>query len=243
MATTRTITNAWNNRTLPDIFYEDPERIEDDMEQWPTVFRISGLLYGRYRELPNVFIDGGGYIAYDPNDGNRRVAPDCYITFGVDGDAIMEAGNYFLWEVGKPPQFVMEVASPSTAANDLGPKRELYAELGVAEYWLFDPTGGDLYDQPITGLRLIDGEYHPCELHTAEDGSITSHSELLNLDFHWREDEFDVLDPATGKTIDEVEVIRDEMQERIDAEREARIDAEAEAARLREQLRRLRQQD
>ena len=246
MATTRTITNPWNNRTLPDIFYEDPERIEDAMEQWPTVFRISGLLYGRYRELPNVFIDGGGFIFYNPENGNQRVAPDCYIAFDVDVEAIYEnLPNFWIWEVGKAPDFVMEVASPSTAANDLGHKRDLYAELGIAEYWLFDPTGGDLYGQPITGLRLIDGEYHPYELHTAEDGSITSHSELLNLDFHWREDVFNVLDPTTGKTIDMVEVIQERLEEEQAAllkEREARLAAEAEAARLREQLRRLQQQ-
>ena len=37
MAATRIIANAWKVRTLPDIFYEEPERIEDGMEQWPTV--------------------------------------------------------------------------------------------------------------------------------------------------------------------------------------------------------------
>ena len=33
MATTRTITNAYINQTLPDIFYEDPEPKEIDMLQ------------------------------------------------------------------------------------------------------------------------------------------------------------------------------------------------------------------
>ena len=58
MAATKIVTNAWKVRTLPDIFYEEPERIEDDMEQWPTVFRISGLLYERYQDRPDVFVNG-----------------------------------------------------------------------------------------------------------------------------------------------------------------------------------------
>ena len=63
------------------------------------------------------------------------VAPDCYIAFGVDVKAIYEnLPNYWIWEVGKPPDFVMEVASNSTADHDLGEKRELYERLGIAEY-------------------------------------------------------------------------------------------------------------
>ena len=53
----------------------------------------------------------------------------------------------------------MEVASPSTAANDPGWKRELYQRLGIQEYWRFDPTGGELSGQPIAGERLVSGRY------------------------------------------------------------------------------------
>ena len=100
MAATKIITNAWKVRTLPDIFYEEPERIEDDMEQWPTVFRISGLLYERYRDRPDVFINGGGFVSYDVTDGNRRVAPDLFIAFDVDAAGIYEnLPNFWIWEI------------------------------------------------------------------------------------------------------------------------------------------------
>ena len=206
-------------RKYPDIFYEDPEPIEDGMQQFPAILKLVALLMRYFRDFDDVFVDGGGFVFYDRANGYRRFAPDCYITFGVDGKAILETGNYFLWEVGKPPEFAMEVASDSTAANDLGFKRELYARLGIAEYWRFDPTGGDRYGQPMVGERLVDGEYRPFELHTAEDGSIWSYSEVLDLRFHWSselEEGFDIRNPRTGKTID--------MEE---AEREARITAEA----------------
>lgn len=37
------------------------------------------------------------------------------------------------------PDLVVEIASPSTRANDLGPKRRAYLRAGVREQWLVDP--------------------------------------------------------------------------------------------------------
>ena len=39
---------------------------------------------------------------------------------------------------------MLEVASPSTWREDVGRKRDVYAELGVKEYWLYDPEGEHL---------------------------------------------------------------------------------------------------
>ena len=255
MAATKIITNAWKVRTLPDVFYEEPERVEDDMDQWPTVFRISGLLYERYQDRPDVFVNGGGFVSYDVTDGNRRVAPDLFIAFDVDVAGIYEnLPNFWIWEIGKAPDFVMEVASPSTAANDLGWKRELYQRLEIQEYWRFDPTGGDLYGKPITGERLVAGQYEEYELQYGDDGSVRGHSELLDVVFYWNGDDlFDVLDPSTGLTIDKraaAEAQADAAETRaIVAEAELNIEqsarsqaenranaAEAELARLRAQL-------
>ena len=227
MATTRTITNAWVNRTLPDIFYKDPEPVEDGMRQDPFIHRIVHLLRERYEDRPDVFVSGGGFVMYNRENGNDRVAPDCYIALGVDVATIYEnLPNFWTWEIGKAPDFVMEVASPSTAHNDMGSKRGLYAELGIAEYWRFDPTGGDLYGQPVTGERLIGEEYQPHDLEVSEDGSVRGYSELLGVVFSWDGREFDVLNPATGRTIDK----------RVAAEARAEA-AEAELARLGAQLR------
>ncbi len=48
------------------------------------------------------------------------------------------------------PDLVVEVLSPSTRANDLGVKRELYMDSGVREVWLVDPD-------PHTITRVIPG--------------------------------------------------------------------------------------
>ena len=249
MTTTRTITNAWANRTLPDIFYEEPGPVEEGMRQERPIDIIKRLLSEHYQDRGDVFVSNGVFISYDINNGNARVQPDLFIAFGVDSAAIREnLPNFWIWEMGKVPDFVMEVASPSTAANDMGHKRELYTRLGIAEYWRFDPTGGDLYGQPLSGERLLEGQYVPYETDAHPGGSVQSHSELLNVDFYWDGKDFDVLDPATGRPIDLLTRER-EARQAAGAERdaarsharqaEARAEqAEAEAARLWELLNR-----
>lgn len=213
MATTRTITNAWKNRYPPDVFYEQMVLAREPVVRESALDRIKHLLMYRYGGLADVFISGAFYICYDKSDGNRRLQPDCIIVFDVDAEAIRyNLPNYWIWEVGKSPDFVIEIASPSTASNDLGRKRDLYAELGITEYWRFDPTGGELYGQPLAGERLVDGEYQPYELRVDGDGSAKRYSELLDLDFYWDGEGFDVLDPETGKTIDMLETEREARQ-------------------------------
>ena len=253
MAATRIITNAWKVRTLPDIFYEEPESVEDGMQQEPPIDRIGHLLRQRYEDQPDVFISGGVFVSYDVTDGNRRVKPDLFIAFDVDNAGIREnLPNFWIWEIGKAPDFAMEVASPSTAANDLGWKRELYQRLEIQEYWRIDPTGGDLYGRPIIGERLVNGEYEEYPSEYGEDGSVRSHSELLDVVFHYNGEEFDALDPETGMTIDKraaaearaivaeaelnlEQTARSQAETRANAERARADAAEAELARLREQ--------
>ena len=231
-------------RTLPDIFYEDPEPVEDGMQQAIPLIDIVSLLRKHFADRSDVFVGGGGFVMYDEKNGNARVAPDCFIAFEVDADRIKGMANFWMWAVGKPPDFALEMASETTAANDLGHKRDLYARIGIAEYWRLDPTGGELYGQPITGERLVDDVYQPYEVHAEADGSVTSHSELLDLIFSWdKAGGFDLLDPVTRRTIDKVVIERGARlvaEAGENAEREARLAAEARAdaereARLAEQ--------
>ena len=226
-----TTPNATIERVLPDIFYEDPEPVEDGMRQELTITTLAFMLRWWFSQRPDVFVSAGGFIFWNPANGNERIAPDCYIALDTDPGFVYQFPNYFIWEVGKPPDLVMEVASPSTARNDLGRKHDLYARLGVAEYWKLDPTGGDLYGVTLMGERLVDGEYVPYDLNAEPDGSVWSHSEVLNLDFHWDGEWFDIRDPLTGNTIHPVE-----------SERQARLEAEDELRRLREENESLRRQ-
>ena len=48
---------------------------------------------------------------------------------------------YVISELGKPPDFVLEIASRSAGRQDHRAKRRDYAALGIPEYWRFDETG------------------------------------------------------------------------------------------------------
>ena len=114
------------------------------------------------------------------------MGPDLFVAFDVNSAGIQEnLPIYWIWEVGKGPDFVLEVASPSTAERDLGWKRELYQRLEIQEYWWFDPTGGDLYGRPLVGERLVDGKYEEYPREQSSDDSERSYSELLGVVFYW----------------------------------------------------------
>ena len=245
MSATRIITNAWQVRTLPDVFYEEKEREEDSMLQETPINRVAHLLWERYEDRLDVFISGTVFVSYDITDGNRRMGPDLFIAFDVNAAGIREnLPNFWIWETGKAPDFVMEVASPSTAGNDLGMKRELYQRLGIQEYWRLDPTGGELYGRALTGERLVNGQYEEYELERGADGAARSYSELLGVVFAWDgAGEFDLLDPATGLTIDKRVAAEARAATAEDQANAAKARANAAEARLRELEERLGQQD
>ena len=143
-----------------------------------------------------------------PEEGNNRnsIAPDVLVAFDI---GTHKRSSYFVWEEGKPPDWILEVASPGTQAEDRGHKRRRYAEIGVPEYWMFDPKGG-VYPRGtprLQGLKLVDGEYRPLEPKVV-DGERIIHSEVLGLDVRVDGELLRFRDPATGKDIrhrDEIE--------------------------------------
>ncbi|MXY46173.1 MAG: Uma2 family endonuclease [Chloroflexi bacterium] len=210
---------------------DDPGPLPEGMHQNPTLLYAALALIYRLRELPGVFVDFNTFVYYDRTDRNRRVSPDLYVALGVDADAIRERHGYLIWEVGKPPDFVLEIASEGTANYDGAGKRDLYANIGISEYWRYDSTGGDFYGFPLLGERLVDGEYQPFEVHTNEDGDIRSYSPMLDIDIYWGDDRLDVYDPDARKIIPggyEALESHDSLEETIATLEDARAQLRAE---------------
>ena len=202
---------------------------EDSMEQNLELVEILGLFRARFtdfNERPDVFLDNETFICYDPSNLNVRIAPDIYLAFGVDAVAIRPRKLYLPWEVGKPPDFALEIASESTADADTQRKPGIYAAIGVPEFWRFDPSGGGYYGEPLWGGELVDGIYQSLPTTTEPDGILKIYSPLLEVSLCWDDGWPRVYDPATG-TYD-----RDWRAERV-----ARLSAEAEVAFLRQLLR------
>ncbi len=195
---------------------------ENDAQRNAIMYGI-GALSRHFRDRRDVYVSGDLLIYYEEGNPRVSVAPDVFVVFGVED---RERPNYKLWEEGRAPAFVLEVASPSTWRDDLGRKRSVYARLGVREYWQYDPAGEHLPAR-LQGERLTRSGYARQPVLTGLDGTLTLRSETLGLELRaapGREMRF--RDPATG---DDLRSHAEEAEGRL-AEAEGRL-AEAEARR------------
>ena len=217
---------------------------DDSMEQNDEMDEIMGLFRARFTDFgrrPDVFLSRETNICYDPSSLNVRISPDVYLAFGVDAQAIRPRKLYLPWEVGKPPDWALEVASESTGRRDVEDKPAIYARIGVREYWRFDPSGGNYHGEPLSGFRLLNGVYQPIELTREPDGVLKGYSPVLELSLCWDEGWPRLYDPAAGTYLEnwrQEAVARATAEAERDAEAVARAAAEAELRQLREQLRR-----
>ena len=71
-----------------------------------------GALLLHYRDRrSDVYVSADLLIYYEEGNPRVSVAPDTFVVFGVEDHKRM---NYKVWEEGKGPDFVLEVASPNT---------------------------------------------------------------------------------------------------------------------------------
>ena len=105
--------------------------------------------------------------------------PDLLVAFGVEHAGVIDRRGYSIEEHGKPPDFVLEVASVTTGQNDYTQKRDDYAAFGVPEYWRFDPSGGEYHDAPLAGDHLVDAVYQPIEVVQFGETTYRGHSTAL----------------------------------------------------------------
>ena len=84
---------------------------------------------------PSVYVSGDILMYYVEGVPAKSVSPDVLVTFGIGNK---RRRTYKVWEAGKVPEFAMEFSSENTYRNDLDAKKELYASLGIRDYFLYD---------------------------------------------------------------------------------------------------------
>ena len=100
---------------------------------------------------------GNQFLYYEEGNSGKRCAPDVMVIFGVKPGS---RDNYKIWEEGEVPNVVFEMTSRGTKEKDNVEKKNLYAQIGIEEYWQFDPKGEWISEQ-LRGFRLVDGQYVP----------------------------------------------------------------------------------
>jgi Uma2 family endonuclease len=207
------------------------------LEEMIYVFEV---LTGRFRNVPNVFVGANMCLFYRQFDPRGVVAPDGFVVKGVS--KLLPGGeqrrSYKLWEEGgKAPCFVLETTSESTAEEDKK-KRNVYAQLGVTEYFQFDPFG-EYLSPPLQGFHLVKGVYKPVRPNPG--GALESRT--LGVLFRAEGKRLRLTDTKTGALLlrrEEVDENALAEEQRADAEKERADAAEERNRALEEELARLR---
>ena len=124
--------------------------------------------------------------------------PDLMVAFDCDRELLISQKGYAIVTQGKPPDFVLEVASESTGEVDYTEKRDEYESYGIPEYWRFDSSGGDYHDAALAGDRLVDGKYEPIEITVVDALSRYGYSEVLDLWLCWEDQRLRLFDAKAG---------------------------------------------
>ena len=224
-------------QTLPPL-PDPPERTPENMTNFNQM-TITGNAHHLLQHLGNpetTLVAGEHYLSRDRPENMTGVRyPDLIIAFGVDPEAYYRSNAYIISEQGKPPDFVLEIASPGTVAEDTDTKPADYAALGIPEYWRFNEKPTER-NPALAGDRLAGDRYQPIRVDTLPDGRTRGYSAVLNLILEWHEGKLNWIDPQTEEHIPTFE---QEREGRLQ-ERERRLQAEARNRELEAEVRRLR---
>lgn len=139
--------------TTPDItevFYPEsdgePMGETDLHRDW--MIRILELLKWRYRDQ-QAYVASDLLVYYVEGEPRTFVVPDAFVALGCTPG---RRRVFKTWEEGKAPDVVFEVTSRSTRRRDEHEKPRQYAEIGVREYFLYDPEA-DYLHPPLHGYR------------------------------------------------------------------------------------------
>ena len=156
---------------LPQITWDQARQLPDDGNRYEA---IAGDLYVtpapsvRHQmisqrlnlELVRILQMGGhGHVLYAPLGVHFPATGE-----GVQPDLMFVSherrGILAPDELRGPPDLVVEILSPSTAARDRDLKRVLYERQGVAEYWIVDPDARAVevwrFDREPRAERFVD---------------------------------------------------------------------------------------
>ncbi len=180
---------------------------------------------------PRVAVGGNQLMYYNPNDGHDHVSPDVYVIFDRQPPP---PPSWKTWVEGKFPEIVFEISSASTQEIDVGSgpkgKVRLYGELGVQEYYIFDPQ--EEVQPPFQAYMRRGARLERVELNAL--GGIWSPLLGTELRPQWMEESAErpagfwlrVMDPETRRPVR----VPEEVYRDLRIEEQARQEAEQRAA-------------
>lgn len=151
---------AYPQHAYPEVYLpeSDGKPMAETDEHRDIMMDLLDALEEYFRDNAQVYISGNIFVYYKDETGEMQsVSPDILVVRGVQKK---RRRIYNLEVEGKAPEVIIELTSLSTKKEDLGNKRFVYANLGVKEYFIFDPFG-DTMRPALRGFRLEGGDYVP----------------------------------------------------------------------------------
>ncbi|MBW4480413.1 MAG: Uma2 family endonuclease [Tolypothrix brevis GSE-NOS-MK-07-07A] len=203
--------------TLPvaqsEIFYPsaDGEPVAETYDHFYVLLTTLAVLK-QYLGETQATVLANQFMYYAQGYPKLRVAPDVMVIFDVTPGG---RDNYKIWEEGQVPSVIFEMTSSGTKDQDQIFKKTLYEQLGVKEYWLFDPKS-EWQEEQLRGYRLRGEIYEPISDSRSEPLQLRLQAEGRLINFY-RED--------TGEKL----LIPDELAQALRQEIVARQQAEEQA--------------
>jgi Uma2 family endonuclease len=131
---------------LSDLPEEDGIPLESDWHRLQITL-LDDVVTQRWRDRADFFAGGNMFVYYSVKQARNRDyrGPDFFVVKNIDGSYSRQ--KWVVWEEnGRYPDVIIELMSPSTAQEDLGPKKELYEKtFHTADYFCYDPDEQKLY--------------------------------------------------------------------------------------------------
>ncbi len=144
--TYQTTTNCDWEPPLPptDLIFDDGEPLESNRHRIAMNTLIESI-HEYLKEREDFFVGGNMFIYYSSSQVRNRDfrGPDFFVVLNVDGKK--DRQGWVVWEEnGRYPDVIIELMSPSTSAEDIGTKKEIYQEtFRTPDYFVYDPFNPD----------------------------------------------------------------------------------------------------
>lgn len=207
----------------------------ETMKHVLVITYLLDALMAWFRDRSDMYVGANNLIYYLEGFPKKFFAPDVYLIPGLDKTPrhVLK-----LWETKRAPAVIFEITSRETWKDDIGAKMDLYAELGVREYFVYDVEHKEL-EPPLVGYRLVEDAY--VLMPPDENGKL--YSAEMQLELQEIDGALRLINPRTGEmlqTYAESQAARAEAEELARIAQERTRAVEAENARLRAEIETLR---
>ena len=218
---------AANGDWTDGVFYPSSDGLPmaDNQAQSDAMWDCLTVLRNRF---PDAFVAINLLLYFRRGHPGTRLAPDVVLAFDAPAPDRWRS-SYRVWDEGKPPDWVLEIASDGTVGRDKGVKKDEYAKMGVREYWLFDAQGTVFAagEPRLQGYALVGDQYEPLP-ERQEEGVDVIKSCVLGLDLLVEDNLIRFRDAVTGAGLRRPREVESARRE----EAAARQTAEARVAEL-----------